>query len=87
MLGDDVALGGDDPPQPVGAPHDVLDLGEALDLGAQLARRLGIGVGDAGRVEMPVLRLRTAPTNCYGSSSGISSPASLAEISSSSMPR
>ena len=55
MLGDHLALVGDDAPRAVRQPHDVLDLGEALDLGAQLARRLGIGMRDARRVEMAVL--------------------------------
>ena len=55
LLGDHLALVGDHPPMPVGAPHDVLDLGEAVDLGAELACRLGIGVRDARRVEMSVL--------------------------------
>ena len=55
VVGDHLALVGDDAPFAVGKALDVLDLGEALHLGAQLARRLGVGVGDARRVEMPVL--------------------------------
>ena len=55
VLGDDGALVGDDVPLAVRPALYVLNPGEALDLRAQFPCRLGISLGDAGRVEMAVL--------------------------------
>ena len=66
MLCDDLALVGDDAPFAVGQLHDVLDLGEALDLRAELARGLGVGVRDAGGVEMAVLRIADSTNELLG---------------------
>ena len=57
VLGVDVALVGDDVPGAVGALLEVRDPREAVDLGALHARGLGVGVGDAGRVDMAFERV------------------------------
>ena len=54
MLGVDLAAVGDHAPGAVGVLDQLLDLGEALDVRAELARGLGVGLRGAGRVEMAV---------------------------------
>ena len=54
MLGMDLAAVGDHAPGAVRVLDELLDLGEALDVGAELARGLGVGLRRAGRVEVAV---------------------------------
>ena len=57
MLGDDRALVGDDVPGAVGPRVRRDDAGVPVDLGTLDARRLGVGVGDAGRIHMAFERV------------------------------
>ena len=57
MLGDERALVGDDVPGAVGPRLRLDDPGVPIDLGALDARRLGIGVGDAGWVDVAFERV------------------------------
>ncbi len=54
MLGMDLAAVGDHTPGAVRVLDEFLDLGEALDVGAELARSLGVGLRRARRVEVAV---------------------------------
>ena len=57
VLGMDAALLGDDVPAAVGALYRIGDAALLNHLGAVGARRLGIGVGGAGRIEMALERV------------------------------
>lgn len=66
MRGRDLAFAGDDAPLAIRAADDVLDLGEALDLGAESPRGLGIGLRDAGGIGMAVLAIARGADELLG---------------------
>lgn len=55
MLADDVALVGRDPPFAACGPLKAGDLGVEIDLGAQIPRAFGHGMGHVGRRDMAVI--------------------------------
>ena len=57
VLGVDLALVGDDVPRPVGTLAEVGDHGVPVDLGPGVAGADGVGVGDAGRVDVALDRV------------------------------